>query len=332
MLVASLGFASSISGTARGADESAETEALLRKGIQLRRQGQDEAALNAFLEAEVQSPNSVRVLLHVATAAQAASKWLMADEYLQKATARENDEYYQRYKGDIDEVKAAVAQRVGHFRAVGTPDGAEVILNGQPVGTLPMDTPKTLEAGTYVLEVNKVGFYRLRRPITVPGVVLTRETVELRERLPGSPDDGSGGVVGADGTTAQKDWWSQPWVTWTFAGLGVAGLATSGVALLLRNQAVDHWNDDNRCLDPERPGQSRSEVCADVRNDIDTAEQVAMVGGVVGGVFLTAALTHWLATRGSDEPPSTASGGSKKAAEALSCNAGWLSVACSGSF
>src|SRR5688572_9113939 len=141
-----------IGGTAFAQDK-AETEALLRRGIQLRREGADEAALAIFLEAEAQSPDSVRVLLHVATAAQAAGKWLMADEYLRKAAQHESDPYYQRYRSEIEEVRAATAQRVGQFRAVGEPEGAEVTLNGEVVGSLPMDLPKSVEAGTYVLEV-----------------------------------------------------------------------------------------------------------------------------------------------------------------------------------
>src|SRR5688500_17052968 len=83
--------ATSLPCVAFAAEESPETEALLRRGIGLRRDGADEAALAVFLEAEAQSPNSVRVLLHVATAAQAASKWLMADEYLQKAAQHDDD-------------------------------------------------------------------------------------------------------------------------------------------------------------------------------------------------------------------------------------------------
>jgi hypothetical protein len=188
----------STEGLALAQQEKPETEALLRRGIQLRREGADEAALGVFLEAEAQSPDSVRVLLHVATAAQAASKWLMADEYLKKAAAHESDPYYQRYRAEIEEVRAATAQRVGQFRAVGEPEGAQVSLNGQVVGTLPMEAPKTVEAGTYVLEVTKPGFYRLRRPISVPGAVLTRETVSLNVRPPGVPetDDVAGGGGG----------------------------------------------------------------------------------------------------------------------------------------
>jgi hypothetical protein len=314
------------------AQESAEVEAILKRGIQLRRDGQDEAALAVFQEAETQAPNSVRVLLHVATAAQAASKWLLADEYLKKADSHNNDPYYQRYKAEIEEVRNTTAQRVGHFRAVGEPSGAEVILNGQVVGTLPMENPKTLESGTYVLEVNKPGFYRLRRPISVPGGVLTRETVELNERTGADPAvDGSGSGAPAE----PPSFWASSGMTWTLAGVAAAAGITSGVSFFLRERAADHWNDNARCLskEPTQQDTPREALCGNVRNDVDTAEQVGIVSGVVGIAFAGAALTHWLATSGSSEPTEdSAQRREHKSTGNIECSPGLMTVVCSGSF
>lgn len=329
-------LATSLVSTALAADESPETEALLRRGIQLRREGNDEAALNVFLEAEAHSPSSVRVLLHVATAAQAASKWLIADEYLKKAARHENDPYYQRYRAEIEEVRAATAQRVGLFRAVGEPKGAQVSLNGQPVGTLPMETPKAIEAGTYVLEVTMPGYYRLRRPISVPGAVLTRETVELNARSAAGgdgPDEAGAGAPSGAGVMpeAERGFWQSPWLTWTFVGVGAAGLATTGVALLIRENAAERWNDETRCLDREDLDRPRIDVCGDSRDKIDSAEQLAIIGGVVGLVGLGAAITHWLATSDDSDPNAAARRGGAPAAR-MTCGPGFLSVSCSGTF
>jgi len=329
--VGSLAVAALVSvSNSASAQESAEVEAILKRGIQLRKDGQDEAALAVFQEAEAQAPNSVRVLLHVATAAQAASKWLLADEYLKKADTHKNDPYYIRYSNEIEEVRNTTAQRVGHFRAVGEPSGAEVILNGQVVGTLPMESPKTLEAGTYVLEVNKAGFYRLRRPISVPGGVLTRETVELNERTGGAPDpnDPSGGTP-----AEPPSFWASSGMTWTLAGIGAAAGVTSGVAFILREQAAKHWNDDDRCLSSSDPSQSREDLCSDVRNDIDTAEQVGIVSGVIGIAFAGAALTHWIATSGSRDPGvDSAARREHKSTGSVQCSPGLMSVMCAGTF
>ncbi|MEO8177810.1 MAG: PEGA domain-containing protein [Deltaproteobacteria bacterium] len=329
----SLAVAAAVVSVSRSASaqESAEVEAILKRGIQLRRDGQDEAALAVFQEAEAQAPNSVRVLLHVATAAQAASKWLLADEYLKKADSHNNDPYYVRYRAEIDEVRSTTAQRVGHFRAVGDPSGAEVILNGQVVGTLPMENPKTLEAGTYVLEVNKPGFYRLRRPISVPGGVLTRETVELNERTGTGPDPGDGSGAPAE----PPSFWASSGMTWTLAGVAAAAGVTSGVSFFLRERAADHWNDNSRCLSstPVDQNARREELCSSVRNDIDTAEQVGIVSGVVGVAFAGAALTHWLATGGSSEPEVDSTARREhKSTGSVQCSPGLMNVVCSGSF
>lgn len=311
------------------AQESAEVEAILKRGIQLRREGQDEAALAVFQEAEAQAPNSVRVLLHVATAAQAASKWLLADEYLKKADSHSSDPYYIRYRAEIEEVRSTTAQRVGHFRAVGEPSGAEVILSGQVIGTLPMENSKTVEAGTYVLEVNKPGFYRLRRPISVPGGVLTRETVELNERT--GADAETAGVGG--GPQEPTSFWASSGMTWTLAGVAAAAGVTSGVSLLLRERAAQHWNDEDRCLSQADRESTRADLCGNVRNDVDAAEQVALVSGVVGVAFAGAALTHWIATSGSSSSSEVDTAGrSSKSTGSVQCSPGLLSMVCSGSF
>lgn len=311
------------------AQESAEVEAILKRGIQLRREGQDEAALAVFQEAEAQAPNSVRVLLHVATAAQAASKWLLADEYLKKADSHSSDPYYIRYRAEIEEVRNTTAQRVGHFRAVGEPSGAEVILNGKVIGTLPMENSKTVEAGTYVLEVNKPGYYRLRRPITVPGGVLTRETVALNERTGADAEAGAGG---ADVPREPESFWASSGMTWTLAGIAAAAGVTSGVSLLLRERAAQHWNDEGRCLSQTELDRTRADLCANVRNDVDTAEQVALVSGVVGIAFAGAALTHWIATSSGGEPGVDTARRSSKSTGSVQCSPGLLSMVCSGTF
>jgi hypothetical protein len=312
------------------AAESPEVEALIQRGIRLRREGQDDAALAIFLEAEAEAPNSVRVLLHVVTAAQAASKWLMADEYLKKADSHARDPYYARYRTEIEDVRAVIAQRVGHFRAVGGPSGADVLQNGKAAGTLPMEKPKTVEAGTFVMEVSKSGYYALRRPVTIPGGVLTRETVSLTERT--EADIEARGVDGTGRPVEPPSFWASSGMTWTLAGIGLAAGATSGAAFYLRERSAREWNDDARCLSEANQTQTRANVCANVRSDIDTAENVALIGGVVGVAFVGAALTHWLATGTSSSSEMDVASGEQESTGSVQCGAGLLNVVCSGTF
>ena len=318
------------------AAEDAVVEALIQRGIQLRKNNADEQALAVFLEAEKQDPSSVRVLLHVVTAAQAAGKWLLADSYMRKVSALQEDPYYQRHADAIEVVRRSIAARVGTFQVQGGPEGATVRLDGQLVGTLPMTVPASIEAGAYQMEVHKPGFYRLRRSITINGGVLTREPVELNRAVARgdvSPDAagagaGSGGV-GAE--PAERTWWNSPAVGWTLIGLGAASGAGSAIAFITRENKVDSWNDAS-CVSSDTPDVTRGEQCGSLKSEAETAQTIGVVTAIVGVAFTGLGIAHLL-TAGS--PPATADSGSTASSQGLrltSCDAGLLSIACHGSF
>jgi hypothetical protein len=333
-LVASTFSFSSISSAA---DESPAVEALIQRGIQLRRTGDDEAALAVFLQAESEAPTSVRVLLHVVTAAQAAGKWLMAEEYMRRVNRDKEDPYYRRHRVSIEGVESAINQRVGQFQALGAPEGAEIRLNGEPFGKLPMAEPRSLETGTYVMEVVNAGYYNLRRPITVTGGVLTREAVELRVRPADAPVDftASGAVRGGLAADAPpQKWWEKSWVSWTLGGVAVLGAGTATAALIVRERQADKWNDDDRCLDRDNALATREQVCGDVKDDVQLADKIAIIGGATAVAFGGTLLAQLIAKGISSGSPRGEAAGSKQAAPAtkIGCSAGLMSVACQGSF
>jgi hypothetical protein len=321
------------------AAEDAVVEALIQRGIQLRRDNSDEEALAVFLEAEKQDPTSVRVLLHVVTAAQAAGKWLLADSYMRKVTALESDAYYQRHADAIDVVRRSIAARVGTFQAQGGPDGASVRLDGQLVGTLPMTAPASIEAGAYLMEVHKPGFYRLRRNVTISGGVLTREPVELNRAVargdmgagPGtastSGDEGDG--VGAD--QANRSWWQSPAVGWTFLGLGVGSGVASGIAFATREDRVERWNDD-RCIPENEPNVTREAKCGQFRDQAQTAETIGIATAIAGVVFTGVGITQLLTSGGSSDTVSADTASANQGLKITDCGAGFLTLACRGSF
>lgn len=306
------------------------TEALIEEGIALRRSGKDEAALNVFLNAEQRAPTSVRVLLHVTTAAQATGKWLLAHQYLQKAALYREDAYYQRHRASIRTVEEAIAQHVGRLRVVGNPVGAEVLVNGERIGMLPLAEPKVLETGSYILEVRKAGYFPLRRPISVgTGLALSQETTELKvssiSALPASSAGASVSGASGSGSDAAVSPLRSRWITVALAGTSVGLLATSAVAFVARENEASHWNDDSACLDPMNPSASREDLCGDSRSDAKTAQTVGIVTGALGLGFGGAAVAHfiWSApepTTGSRARPSTA------------CAFGIGSFSCRGSF
>jgi PEGA domain len=330
-----LSITSSAGAADRAADDDAQLDVatldLIHEGVALRRSGKDEAALNVFLDAEKHAPNSVRVLLHVTAASQATGKWLLAHRYLEKASSHSDDPYYQRYRQSIRAMEDAVAEHIGQFRVQGSPPGAEVFLNGESLGTLPMASARPLEAGSYILEVKKAGFFTLHRPVTIAGGGgLSQEAVQLNPNDLSGPDDSrhsSGSAAGhlASSADAERSPLRRRWVTWTLAGTSVALLATSGVALAIRQSEVSHWNDNGRCLNAARPSDTREEICGDVRSNARTAEAVSIVSGLLGVGFGAGAVAHWLAT--SEHPSASSQSGGLH-----TCSAGLGSIVCSGTF
>jgi len=307
-----------------------QLEAPIQQGIALRRAGNDEAALALFIDLEHSNPDSVRVLLHVTAAAQATGRWMMAYTYLQKAFAHKNEPYFIRYRSAIKSIDEATAQHVGQFRAVGDPAGAEIRLNGELVGTLPMSDPKPVEVGQYVLEVSKGGFYPLRRTVSVgPGSALTQEAVALRVGTapPEAFGAGSANAHGSEGggqhAAEHRPWWHARWVTWTLAGATLATAATATAALVVRNNRAHDWNSTS-CLNGT---QTREEVCGDVRAEITTAQNVAIGTGISALVLGGATMTQIIL---STERPAAASASSK--GPGLSCSPGLASIACFGTF
>jgi PEGA domain len=328
LLVASLALGWPQSTLAASAVEDPQLEDAIQSGITLRKEGNDEAALDLFLKLERRSPESVRLLLHITAAAQATGRWVMAYTYLRKAAAYKNDAYYVRNRAAIKSVEDVVSQHVGQFRVIGQPRGAEVRLSGSLIGTLPLAEAVPVEVGAYTLEVSQPGFYPLRREITLNGGALSQEVVELRPNLQARATALGTGEPGLRQPTRasvsqESNFWSSRTLTWTLGGATLAAAATTGVALAVREQKASNWNDDQRCLDWQNPDRSREAVCGSERREADLAGTIALTAGIATGVFAAATVTHWLATP---------HGPSAREQRAQGCGIGALSVVCAGTF
>lgn len=316
---------------ALAAEEDAATQELIQQGIALRRSGKDDAALGVFLEAEKRSPASVRVLLHVTTAAQATGRWMLAYRYLQKANLYRDDPYYQRYRSAIRSIEDVISQHLGRLRVLGTPLGADILVNGESVGALPLAEPKVLEAGSYVLEVRKSGYFPLRRSITVPsGLALSQESIALNQSagvLPLTSAETSEAAARSGPAEARPaSPWRAPWISWTLAGTSAALLTTSAVSFIIREDKAEHWNDDALCLDPSNPDVSREDRCGDVHSAATTAQTVGIVTGALGIAFGGAAIAHFVWS-GEDHGREHAALG-----PSTSCGLGLGNLVCRGTF
>jgi hypothetical protein len=305
-----------------GRAENPEADKFVAEGIELRARGKDTEALRAFQKAAEIDPDSVRVQIHLATVYQALGNWLLADEYLSMALARQNHPYVNRHRQTLEDAKRVIDANIGRLEVEGEPAGAEVRLNGRLVGTLPLAAPIRSTVGSFMLEVRHEGHYTAQRPITITGGGLVRESVQL-EPLPADAAfrGGAGSSNAAPVTITDIDGGGSPWLTWTFVGAaGVAGATTVG-ALIFREEHAGRWNDNARCLEVDR---TRAEVCGDERDKANTAETVALVGGALTGAFALGAVLNALGVFESEAPPSELG--------LRSCNLGFAGATCFGTF
>ena len=159
--------------------ERAKVEQLLKQGMDRRAAGHDAEALEAYRQAVELDPDNARALAHLGVTYQALGRWLPAHKYLSLALSHAGDPYVERHEGELTGALAVVAGHLGQLEVYGGPSGAEVMLNGDVVATLPMAEPLQVTVGSYLLEVQAPGHYKLGRPITVQPRQLTREEVGL---------------------------------------------------------------------------------------------------------------------------------------------------------
>lgn len=278
-----------------GEVKNAEADALVSRGIEMRARGKDAEALELFEQAAALDPESVRVQIHLATVHQALGHWLLADDYLSDALRHQNHPYVNRHRQSLDDARRVIDANIGRLEVEGQPAGAEVRLNGRLVGKLPLKEPVRATVGSYVLDVRLDGHYSSQRPIVISGGGLVRETVKL-EPLPAESSGVSGGSTqpaSMGASSAGSEPLDQPasrqWLTWTFvAASGIAAGTTIG-AVIFREIHAGRWNDNSRCL---AVGLTRAEVCAGERDKVNAAEDVAIVGGVLTGLFAAGALLN----------------------------------------
>jgi hypothetical protein len=254
--------------------------------VELREKGKDEEALAVFKKAHAKTP-SPRARAQVALAEQALGMWVAAESDLSVALASESDPWIAKNRAALDGALGVIRRHIGSLEVRGA-DGADVLVDGAPVGVASAGTSFRVEAGRRTIEVRSKGHHPTTRSVEVPAGGVARETITLSAM---SSDGGSGGGAGAPGGTirvADDDpGRGQRLLGWGFIGMGGAFLATGAVGLLIRKNIVDDYNTNCPGLGASQPAGCEDKV--ESSRTWNTVSIVALVGGAVlavGGVAL----------------------------------------------
>jgi hypothetical protein len=315
-------------------DKQAEAEKLLRRGVELRRAHDDEAAAREFRKAYdlLRTP---RAAAQLGLAKQALGLWEEAERYLGEALRSPQDAWVAKNKPTLDVAMGTIQTHLGRVEVIGDPAGAEVAINGRRVGTLPLGEPARVSAGQVDVDVAASGYSPVQRTVTLVGGQYQRVVVHL-VRVDAAPvasaDSAAKAVatpavtssstsidtststspsasVGASVTASSQRTEHGPSGTrlalkWTAAGLAVAGVATGIVGAVRHGSDVSAF-DDHPCRIRDGMGVTVSGVadsrCQSLLETYQADQKIAIAGFVAGGAFAAT----WLVLVLTEPTPST---------------------------
>jgi hypothetical protein len=247
----------------------------VQRGIELRRKGEDAAALAEFERAHALAP-SVRISAQIGLALQALGRWREAEEIELKVLSDTSDSWVGEHQDLLREAVTTCQHHLAWLSVDASVAGAELWVNGESAGKLPLANPVRVTAGAVVLEVRAEGYEPMRRTLDVPAGTQARESVVLvGNARPAGPGAAAGAVPFDVGASRRAAGWAAIVGGGVLVGGGVAAAIVSA-----QNAAI--YNDDSHCF---YGSLTRDQRCGSERGVRDVTLVTAIVAlslGVVG--------------------------------------------------
>jgi hypothetical protein len=176
------------------AAEPIDVEDLIRQGVELRRQGKDARSLPLFEEAYRLAPTP-RSAAQLGLVEMALGYRLEAERHLHEALSAPHDIWVQRHRDQLEESLGKVRSAIGELIVNGSPIGAEVRVNGNRVGQLPLLAPIRLGEGPASIELRAPGYTSVFQKLSILGA----RRFNLRMDLHPAPVVPAAGAVAARG-------------------------------------------------------------------------------------------------------------------------------------
>jgi hypothetical protein len=323
-LLACLASVAPVMGTARSASaaEPIDVENLMRQGVELRQKGRDQAALPLFQRA-YDLERSPRTAAQLGLVEANMGYWLAAERHLDEALASPRHPWVFKVRPQLEQTLKVVRTSIGEIEVLGTPSGAEVLVNGKTEGTLPLGAPIRANEGMAQVVVRAPGFEDKPVSLRVVGGKREQLNVDLVPK-PGASARAEGGAKrGARARIQQPDGiarseappssssapgWVRP-ASWVTAGLAAAAVAVGGYGLLAMLQKQSEFNDRRTSSGAKEcntnlPNKG-SPGCTNIYNASSSAQRLA-INGLGAGALLGAAAVVGFLWSADHEPSSSA--------------------------
>jgi hypothetical protein len=135
----------------------------------------------------------------------------------------------------LDDALTKVRTTIGEIVVTGSPDGAEVLLNGHPAGTVPLAGPLRVSQGPATVELRASGYAAASSSVEVKGGNTFQVALHLSREVPTAAVPVAPQVAGADLTAtpgaASPTTPVRTIVGWSLVGAGAVALVAGGVVL-----------------------------------------------------------------------------------------------------
>jgi hypothetical protein len=325
-LAAALAFLLALLGPSGGAAARAESpESLYKRGVDLRRAHKDTEALDVFKQLFEQE-KTPRVLAQLGTAEQALGLWVEAEGHLQEALKYDHDPWIKKNGETLTKALAEIHHHLGTIDVWGEPPGAEVLVDGKVVGTLPLGSPVPVVAGDFPVTVRSPGYFERTIVVNVRPNQASRERfvlqrVETAQPTGGAPAGGAGEVKVARApdveppvtTTPQATLVQQPstpepdagpstlrrTAKWVAFGAGAAALGVGIFGAVRDSSAGSDFNSacglDASGTPRARPGSGKTDAgCSGLKSDVDSAYRLEVIGLASAAALGAVGVVLWL--------------------------------------
>jgi hypothetical protein len=174
---------------AHGSDQ--DMDVLIKRGLDLRRAGKSEEALELFRRAHEAAP-CPRTLGQMGLVESSLQLWIEADSHLTAALATPDDAWVHINRRFLDQAVVRAREHVGELIITGPP-GARVAVGGKPIGALPLRSPIRIAEGDVAVSATSAGSKPYAVDISIKGgaraaISIVLEPVDLALAVPAGPE------------------------------------------------------------------------------------------------------------------------------------------------
>jgi hypothetical protein len=259
------------------------TEALLRRGAELRKQDRHEEALDLFRKAHALSPSG-RTLAQMGLAEFSLKSYVDAETHLVTALASDSP-WIAKNRAVLEQALGDVRKHVAIVTVAG-PAGTDVAVNGRSVGRLPLSEPLHIAEGQVRIEGTAPDRQPATLDVTLAGGKEFKASLDLAPVPASVPALAPTGAAAAPsgpalsgGATADTGRRWQPWVGGGLLALSAAALTTGIVWVSIDgNQNCD--------IPSTAPTGSRCARVYDTKTLGWIAIGAGAAAGVAGGILI----------------------------------------------